>query len=225
MMSAYGQNKILSVSNGDRRSFHIQPKQLSGEFNTRYVPTYSANVFLSPDLRIYYFQKLPQASVNTVLAITNFGISITVFQCNTTKCAKNRPLETELARPICLIVWIGGLIITLQHNCWHFPDLKQGEKHNFLALSLTSGCVQPTCEVRVVRGVNEIVREGEGHVFALVQLLRRDDAVLLAVQIPGKAFHRYLTCMETRQRVTINTNEPEQCMCALQKSCAKRDEG
>lgn len=30
-------------------------------------------------------------------------------------------------------------------------------------------------------GVDEIVREGEGHVFALVQLLRRDDAVLLAV--------------------------------------------
>lgn len=106
-----------------------------------------------------------------------------------------------------------------------FSWFKQGEKHNFLALILTSGCVQPTCEVRVVRGVNEIVREGEGHVFALVQLLRRDDAVLLAAQIPGEAFHRDLTCTETRQRVTINTNESEQCMCALQKFCAKGDEG
>lgn len=76
-----------------------------------------------------------------------------------------------------------------------------------------------------MRGVNEIVREGEGHVFALVQLLRRDDAVLLTIQIPGEAFHRDLTCTETRQRVTINTNESEQCMCALQKFCAKGDEG
>lgn len=50
-------------------------------------------------------------------------------------------------------------------------------------------CVELTCEVRVVRGVNEIVREGKGHVFALVQLLGGDDAVLLAVQVPGEAFH------------------------------------
>lgn len=47
-----------------------------------------------------------------------------------------------------------------------------------------------------MRGVNEIVREGEGHVFALVQLLGGDDAVLLAAEVPGEAFHRDLTCTE-----------------------------
>lgn len=36
-----------------------------------------------------------------------------------------------------------------------------------------------TCEVCVVWGVDEIVREGKGHVFTLVQLLRGDDGVLL----------------------------------------------
>lgn len=41
-----------------------------------------------------------------------------------------------------------------------------------------------TCEVCVVRGVDEIVGEGKGHVFALVQLLGGHDAVLVPVQIP-----------------------------------------
>lgn len=67
-------------------------------------------------------------------------------------------------------------------------------------------CVELTCEVCVVRGVNEIVREGKGHVFALVQLLGGDDAVLLAVQVPGEAFHRDLTCTDAGRPVKINTN-------------------
>ncbi len=56
-----------------------------------------------------------------------------------------------------------------------------------------------TCEVCVVWGIDEIVGEGKGHVLALVQLLRRDDAVFLPTQIPGKAFHWDLTCTNTTQ--------------------------
>lgn len=54
-----------------------------------------------------------------------------------------------------------------------------------------------TCEVCVVWGVDEIVREGKGHVFTLVQLLRRNDAVLFCIQVPGEAFCWDLTCMNT----------------------------
>lgn len=50
-----------------------------------------------------------------------------------------------------------------------------------------------------MRGVNEIVREGEGHVFALVQLLGGDDAVLLTAEIPGEAVNRDLTCTDRRR--------------------------
>lgn len=51
-----------------------------------------------------------------------------------------------------------------------------------------------TCEVGVVRRVNEVVRQWEHHVFILVQLLRRNDTVLLSAQIPCKAFNRNLAC-------------------------------
>lgn len=61
-----------------------------------------------------------------------------------------------------------------------------------------------TCEVRVVWGVDEIVGEGEGHVFALVQLLRWDDAVLLSAQILGESFHRDLTCVNTIRYMRVS---------------------
>lgn len=69
-----------------------------------------------------------------------------------------------------------------------------------------------------MRGVNEIVREGKGHVFALVQLLGGDDAVLLAVQVPSEAFHRDLTCTDAGRPVNINTNGvATSIVCALGK--------
>ena len=71
---------------------------------------------------------------------------------------------------------------------------KQTERH------AASMCVR-TCEVCVVWGVDEIVGEGKGHVFTLVQLLRWDDAVLFSVQVPGEAFHRDLTCTNTTQKL------------------------
>lgn len=37
-----------------------------------------------------------------------------------------------------------------------------------------------TCQVRVVGGVDKVVRQREAHVFRLVQFVRRDDAVLVA---------------------------------------------
>lgn len=64
-----------------------------------------------------------------------------------------------------------------------------------------------TCEVCVVWGVDEIMRKREGHVFALVQLLRRNDAVLFPIQVPGEAFHWDLTCVNTTQHsATVNCN-------------------
>ena len=55
-----------------------------------------------------------------------------------------------------------------------------------------------------MRGVDEVVGEGQGHVFTLIQLLGGDDAVLLSAQIPGKAFHRDLTCTNTTQRTDMS---------------------
>ena len=45
--------------------------------------------------------------------------------------------------------------------------------------------------------------EGKSHVFTLVQLLRRDDAVLLSIQIAGKTFHRDMTCMNAAQHTDM----------------------
>ena len=64
-------------------------------------------------------------------------------------------------------------------------------------------CEGRTCEVGVVRGVDEVVGQRHGHVLALVQLLRRDDAVLLTAQVPGEAVHGDLTCAQTGKCVDV----------------------
>lgn len=42
-----------------------------------------------------------------------------------------------------------------------------------------------TCEIGVMRGVDEVVWKREGHVFTLVQFLRWYYSILITNQIPG----------------------------------------
>lgn len=50
-----------------------------------------------------------------------------------------------------------------------------------------------TCEVGVVWGIDEIVREGLRHIFIQIQFLRWNDSIFFSTQIAHKAIHWYLS--------------------------------
>lgn len=61
-----------------------------------------------------------------------------------------------------------------------------------------------TCQVGVVRRVDEVVRQGEAHIFRLVQLLWRDDSILIAGQIAGEALKGDNTCTQNETSVLLH---------------------
>lgn len=61
-----------------------------------------------------------------------------------------------------------------------------------------------TCQVGVVRRVDEVVRQGEAHIFRLVQLLWRDNSILIAGQIAGEALKGNNTCTQNSTSVLLH---------------------
>ena len=56
-----------------------------------------------------------------------------------------------------------------------------------------------TSEIRVVRRVDEIVRQRMRHIFVEIQLLGRNDGVVVAEQISQKSRRRQVTCVKARK--------------------------
>lgn len=61
-----------------------------------------------------------------------------------------------------------------------------------------------TCEVGVVRGINEIVRKGLRHIFIQIQFLRWNNSVFFSTQIAHKPVHWYLSWRQCRVKKSVS---------------------
>lgn len=67
-------------------------------------------------------------------------------------------------------------------------------------------CVR-TCEVCIMRRVDDVVRQGETHVFRLVQFLWWDDSVLITGEVTGESLESddaYITHTHTQRHIPTN---------------------